>query len=58
MKAMSKASSDINQPVAAFEMNLSQNKVAKFDMTREEVGSMVETLSGVQAALDSLLAAK
>lgn len=63
MKAISKSTSDVDALIASFEMDLAcyssnskGNQIVKFDMSREEVGDMIDTLSQIQQTLDSLTA--
>lgn len=62
MKTISKNSSDINEPVAFFEMDFAQpqqddhkkKKVAKFEMNRDEVQDMLKSLQDIQSAFDNI----
>ena len=55
MKAMSKQSSDINEPIASFEINLSNKKTANFDLNREEISAMIDKLNEIQTNYDNLI---
>ncbi len=64
MKAMSKSSSEINESIAFFEMELQNKsnsanggqsqKVAKFEMNREEIQQMITSLQEIQKAYDGI----
>ncbi len=65
MKAMSKASAEINQSIAFFEMDLQNrsglsgprnNKIAKFEMNRDEIQDMIDSLQEIQKAYDTITA--
>jgi hypothetical protein len=63
MKAMSKSSSEINEPIAFFEMGLHDKsrghgapgeKIAKFEMSRDEIQNMLHSIQEIQTAYDKI----
>lgn len=58
MKALSKSSNEINEPIAFFEISMDKSdgvhhrKMAKFEMNREETQQMLQNLQEIQNAYD------
>jgi hypothetical protein len=65
MNAMSKQSSDINEAIAHFELQLKSDnisssakkeEVVKFEMNREEINSILNQFQQIQACYSQLMA--
>jgi hypothetical protein len=58
MNAMSKTSAELNEPMASFEFNFKSQttaSVARFDMNREELSTLLGSLQSVQSAFETIL---
>lgn len=59
MNAMSKASAELNEPIASFELNfVAQAKPpssARFDMSRDELSSLLQSMQNIQNTFETIV---
>jgi hypothetical protein len=57
MNALSKTSAELNEPIASFELHLSNHadkSVARFDMNRDELNKLLEQFQTIQTTFETL----